>query len=40
LLGSNPAYTAPTGTCGATTTKGGKCKNRVKGGGKCYLHKS
>jgi len=29
-----------TGTCGATTkTTGAPCKNRVKGGGRCHLHK-
>lgn len=26
-------------TCGAPTKNGGKCKNRVKNGGRCYLHK-
>lgn len=26
--------------CGATTKAGTACKNPVKGGGKCHLHKS
>lgn len=34
------AATAPATTCGAKTkTTGQPCKNRVKGGGKCHLHK-
>lgn len=31
--------TSSSGTCGAKTKAGTACKNRVKGGGKCHLHK-
>lgn len=37
--GTQEAGTA-SGLCGAATkTTGAPCKNRVKGGGKCHLHK-